>query len=88
MQLTYDGNLMLIRGDVIFCPSKNATAYLSKIRQFVLEDRVTLRKKRLVGHNDKGEPLYMWEDETHVHIGCLKETSGSFQEKFFQVLNQ
>jgi len=87
MHIEYDGEPMIITGDSVHCPGKKAWASLEQIKRFVFEDRAIQRKKRVVGTNEDNKPLIMWDDGTYVHIGCLKETSESFQQKFFQVLN-
>lgn len=66
----------------IECPEKEVEILLYKVREFM-----HTKKRMRVGWSTKDHSdCDIWEDETHIHIGCIKEEKNEFMKKYLTVL--
>lgn len=79
-----DEVLAISEKGIITCENKHAVASAHRIVDFMQDE--SRNKKRIGYREDTMEALYIWEDEAHIHVGCLKEEKHSFQEKFVELI--
>lgn len=85
--MTFDGQELTIDKLYIDCPDKKTRVLLH-----LLEEFMKTKAKMIVGFStDPQIPedrfhLWAWEDDSFIHLGCLKETKDSFQHKYIQLI--
>lgn len=87
--MTFGGKQVIIRetiskdGDfIIECPEHSTRVIASAVKYFWRE-----RTRIMVGFNhSKGECVEMWEDESYINIGCLREPKEEFKKKYIELI--